>query len=242
MNKLLLLLIVGGIIYILYKNNICENMSNIIMPNEKKTTVSLTILKDNNINMDDTSKNINNMYVDFTNDDELSDKYVMINYNNLSSEQKQELLSYINDEKNNLKDLQDFFNPDNVCSSGLLNNTLVLLINNKQLDIVDNNILTFDITNTTNKTGQQIKRFKPYNTIIDKNNNILNSSILIDSGSYYFDENGYFLISSCGASINTTKLVDINLNKLDFMNMNLKQLNLITKSKLQYYYLIINKK
>jgi len=207
------------------------------MANIKNTTVTLSMLK--NSKLYDASDNIKNMYVDFTNDD-TSDKYIMINYNKLSSDQQQELLTYINDTKNNLKDLQEFFNPKNVCNSGQPENIPILLIKHEQLELVNNNILTFDITNSTNKMGQPIKRLKPYNTTIDKNNNIINSSIYNDSSSYYFDENGYFLISTCGATTNTTKRIDINLNKLDFMSMNLIPINL--NSKLQYYYLIINKK
>jgi len=212
MNKLLLLLLVMGIIYVLYTTKNCEQMSNI-----KTINVSATKLGDND----------KIQYIEFVTNAKQPSSYVMINYKELSENKKKLILQAIKD--NGINSLQGYlcppdteFNIDNCVNYANKIKTMpIFLVNNK--DYKDNNILSVKSVYNKKKDGTLYNSLIPYNTpkVDFVNKKVLDFSITkvtekdMDNASLYFDKNNNLVLNNNSLKqINHGELNDLILNEL----------------------------
>lgn len=215
MNKLLLLLLVVGLIYILCSPNISENMSN--------SNIFVSVSK--KFKYED---NTMNQYAEFIDDNK--DVYVMINYDELTINQKTDIINAV--EKNNLKNLKKYLchNKNDNKDACLNYKSLILpvfFINIKDKKYTDSIIGLKSVTNQ-NKNHLSYTSLVPLNAKVDFDKKKINDvTLLSNASSLHFNKNNELVISKSGLKAS---------NKNDLNNIKLNKFVLDDKNKTKLYY------
>jgi hypothetical protein len=235
MNKLLLLLLVIGLIYVFNSCNILENMSNL---NEKKQPAKLNtehiIVSASPIKYNDPTNAL--QYIEFVNNKDKKDIYVMIDYKELSKPKIRSLIKTIKDQKIVALEKHMCSDKDNSiehCINNISKNIPVFLINIKDKEFSDNSIIAVNAVSNKKQDGSNYTSLIPHisSNVDFTNKKLLASPNLIninDVAALHFTKNKILVI-------NTESIKEIK--ETDLINLNLNEIIIKDKNNTKIYYL-----